>query len=130
MRSEQINRVAAEERIICIGCPMGCMATLTIDDKGQMVDIAGCKCKQGRKYVLEEYKSPVRVLTATVLTQGSAQPLLPVRTVTPIPKTKLAPGMMALAKATAKPPIKMGDVIISNLLGMGVDVVATSDLSF
>jgi len=120
--------VAEEEKIICIGCPMGCMATVTIGDKRKIVDITGCKCKQGKKYVLEEYTNPVRTLTATVIIQSSFQPLLPVRTVTPILKTKLAPGMMVLAKLRAKPPIKMGDIIVSNLLGTGVDVVATTDL--
>jgi len=120
--------MAKEEMIICIGCPMGCMTTITIGDRGEEVSITGCKCKEGKKYVLEEFKNPVRTLTATVLTQSSPLPLLPVRTIAPIPKTKLAPGMVVLAKVRAKPPIKIGDVIISNLLGTKVDVVATSAL--
>jgi len=119
--------VSEEERIICIGCPMGCVVTLTIDD-GEVASITGHKCKEGEKYVLDEYKNPVRILTATVLTQSSSQRLLAVRTTAPIPKTKLAPGTMALAEVRAKPPIKIGDVITSNLLDTGVDVVATSDL--
>ena len=120
--------MAKEEKITCVGCPMGCLATITIGDKGGETSITGCKCKEGKKYVLEEFTNPVRTLTATVLTRGSSQPLLPVRTITPILKTQLAPGMLVLAKVRAKPPIKMGDVIVLNLLGTKVDVVATSAL--
>jgi CxxC motif-containing protein len=109
---------------------MGCEVTLTIDDDGKVASIAGHKCKEGQKYVLDEYKNPVRTLTATVLTQSSSQSLLAVRTTAPIPKAKLVPGMIALAKVRTKPPIKIGDVITSNLLDTGIDVVATSDLPF
>ena len=119
-----------EERIICTGCPLGCEVKLTLNDENEVIGVADNKCKEGERYVLEEYKNPVRTLTATVLTQGSSQPLLAVRTSKPILKTKLTQGMVVLAKAKAKPPVKMGDVIIPNLLGIGVDVVASSDLPF
>ena len=119
----------AEVDIICIGCPLGCSATLTIGDDGEVAAITGCKCKAGEKYVVEEYKSPVRVLTTTVVTRGSSLPLLPVRTAVPIPRAKLLPGMKVLAKTRVKPPVKIGDVVIPNLLDTGVDVVSTSDLA-
>lgn len=119
--------MAAEEKIICIGCPIGCRVTLTIND-GEVVGTTGNKCKEGEKYVLEEHQNPVRVLTATVLTQGSSQPLLPVRTARPILKTKSLSGAIALAKVRVKPPIKIGDVVVSNLTGTGVDVVASTNL--
>lgn len=113
---------------ICVGCPLGCAVTLTIDDKGDVQEFTGNKCKEGKKYVLEEYQNPVRTLTATVLTEGSAYPLLAVRTSKPILKTKQIQGMQVIAGVKAKPPLKMGDVVIPNLLGTGVDVVASSDL--
>ena len=120
--------MAREERIICVGCPLGCEVKLTLNDKNEVIGVADNKCKEGKRYVLEEYKNPVRTLTATILTQGGSQPLLPVKTATPLLKTILTQGMMVLARARAKPPVKMGDVVIPNLLGTGVDVVATSDL--
>ena len=117
-----------EERIICVGCPLGCDVNLTLNDKDEVIGVADNKCKEGKVYAVEEYKNPVRTLTATVLTQGSSQPLLAVRTSKPILKTKLARGMLVLAKAKAKPPIKMSDIIVPNLLDTGADVVASSDL--
>ncbi|MBN1383095.1 MAG: DUF1667 domain-containing protein [Deltaproteobacteria bacterium] len=121
--------MAKEKTYICIGCPLGCEVTLTIDKKGGVVGFSGNKCKEGEKYVLEEYTNPVRTLTATVLTEGSSQPLLAVRSNKPILKTKLAQSMAVLAKARAKPPLKMGDIIVPNLLDTGADIVASSDLS-
>ena len=101
---------------------------MTIDKKGEVQEFAGNKCKEGKKYVLEEYQNPVRTLTATVLTEGSSQPLLAVRTSKPILKTKQIPGMQVIAGVKARPPLKMGDVVIPDLLGTGVDVVASADL--
>ena len=121
--------MANEEKITCIGCPLGCSITIAIDDKGEVTSIDGYKCKAGKKYALEEYHNPVRVLTATVLTQDGSQPLLPVRTAAPIIKTKLPEVMRVLAKVRARPPIRIGDAIISNVLNTGVNVVATADLS-
>jgi len=117
-----------EERIVCIGCPLGCSVRLTIDDKGEVIEVADNKCKEGKTYVIEEYKNPVRVLVATVLTRDSSHPLLPVRTNKPIVKGMLRQGMKELAQVQVKPPLRAGQSIITNLLGTGADVIATSDL--
>lgn len=119
--------MTSEEKITCVGCPMGCLVTLTISNS-EVVAFDGSKCKQGEKYVIEEYRNPVRILTTTLLTQGSSQPLLPVRTAGPIPKIKMMSGAEALAKVRVKPPIKIGEVVVSEADGIGVDVVATADL--
>jgi CxxC motif-containing protein len=117
-----------EENIVCIGCPLGCRTTLRIDHHGDVVKIRGYKCKEGRQYVLEEYRNPVRVFTTTVLTEESVRPLLPVRTNRPILKSRLKKATLTLARVKTKPPVRVGQVILPNLLDSGVDVVATDDL--
>jgi len=117
-----------EENIVCIGCPLGCRTTLRIDRRGDVVKITGYKCKEGRQYVLEEYRNPVRILTATIRTEKSPRPLLPVRTNRPILKSKLKEATLTLVRLKVKPPVKMGQVIFPNLLNSGIDVVATDDL--
>ncbi len=119
--------MATQEKITCVGCPMGCLVTLTIDNR-EVVAIDGNRCKQGEKYVLEEYRNPVRILTTTLLTQGSSQLLLPVRTAGPIPKIKMLSGAKALAKIRVEPPVKIGEVVVTRPAGIEVDVVATADL--
>jgi len=118
----------SKETVICVGCPMGCEITLTIDDNGEVSKITGNSCKEGKTYAVDEYKNPVRVLTATVLTEDSCQPLLPVRTDRPIPRSKLIEAMPVLAKVRAKPELEAGDILVHNLLGTGSNVVATSSL--
>lgn len=120
--------MARKEHVICVGCPLGCEVVLAIADKAEVTEVTGNACKEGKKYAIEEYKNPVRVLTATVLTQNSSQPLLSVRTDKAILKTRLTEGMCVLAKVRAKPTLKAGDILIANLLGTGSNVVATSDL--
>ena len=117
-----------EESIICVGCPLGCLVRLTVDDKGEVIKVADNKCKEGEKIAIEEYKNPVRVLTATVLTSDSSHPLLAVRTNKPILKMMLRQGMYKLAQVKAKPPLRAGQSLLTNLLGTGADVIATSDL--
>jgi CxxC motif-containing protein len=117
-----------EENIICIGCPLGCRATLRIDDRGEVFEIMGYKCKEGRQYVLEEYRNPVRIFTTTVLTENSALPLLPVKTDRPILKSKLKEAAIALVRLKVKPPVKVGQIILPNLLNSDINVVATDDL--
>ena len=120
--------MARKEHVICVGCPLGCEVILAVDDKVEVTEVSGNACKEGKKYAIEEYKNPVRVLTATVLTQNSSQPLLSVRTDKAILKTRLTEGMCVLAKVRAKPTLKTGDILIANLLGTSSNVVATSDL--
>lgn len=121
--------MANEEKIICVGCPLGCEVTLTIEGQGEITGYSGNACKEGKEYTSEEYRNPVRVLTTTIPTENSSQPLLPVRTGKPILKTMLKQGALELARVRVKPPIKIGDIIVSNLLHTGVDVVAGSDLT-
>ena len=120
--------MAIEEKIICVGCPLGCEITLTTDDKGEVTEVTGNTCKEGKEYALEEFKNPVRVLTATVLTEGSERPLLPVRTNKPIFKSKLKECMPFLAKVRARPPIRAGQVIVPNIINIGADLVSTGEL--
>jgi CxxC motif-containing protein len=114
--------------VICVGCPMGCEIVLTIDDNGEVSQITGNSCKEGKTYAVDEYRNPLRVLTATVLTEHSCQPLLSVRTDRPMPRSKLTEAMSVLAKVRAKPELKAGDILVHNLLGTGSNVVATSNL--
>ena len=119
--------MTTKEKVICVGCPMGCLVTLSLSNR-EVMAIDGNKCKQGGKYVLEEYRNPVRILTTTLLTQGSSQPLLSVRTARPVPKTKMMSAVRTLAKVRVKPPIKIGEVVAAKPASIGVDMVATADL--
>jgi len=116
------------QEIICVACPLGCHVTLTVDASGKIVKFEGNECKAGEKYVAEEFKAPIRVFTGTVRTKGGARPLLPVRTSQPILKEKILECGRYICALEVAPPFKTGDVVLPNILGIGVDLIATGDL--
>ena len=120
--------MAEEHCVRCIICPLGCFVRVVVDDDGAVEKVDGHQCKDGENYALDEYKNPVRVLTATVLTSANSTPLLPVRSSEPIPKARLLESMSILAGVCVGPPLRAGDVIISRLLDTDADLVATADL--
>jgi CxxC motif-containing protein len=116
----------SEQKVICIGCPLGCHVTLTIDSAGNISDITGNQCKEGKKHATAEYLHPERVLTATVLMEGMGNRLLPVRTDKPVPRSQLKEIMLAIAEIKVKPPVEVGQEIAHDILGTGANLVATS----
>jgi len=117
----------AEQTIICIGCPLGCNVTLKIDKKGEVEGLTGNQCKEGREYVIAEYQAPVRIFTATVLTETAGR-LLPVRTDKPVHKGQLKELMGAVAKLRMAPPVKAGQVLVHNILGTGANLIASGNI--
>jgi len=113
--------------VICLVCPLACNITLSVQ-KGKVIDVTGFKCNKGEEYALQEYISPQRILTSTVKTTDKSKPLLPVITTVPISKKLLIPCMKILAQEEIHPPVKIGQVIVKNIM-TGVDVIATRNLS-
>lgn len=118
-----------EHIFICINCPMGCRMSLTVDDKGNITNITGHECKEGKGYAENEYRNPVRVLTGTLLTDSSKRRTLPFRTNKPILKGRLEEAMRCLGEMRVKTPVMIGQVIVPNILNMGVDIIATDKIS-
>ncbi|MBM7622714.1 DUF1667 domain-containing protein [Sporohalobacter salinus] len=113
--------------ITCISCPIGCEIELEVVDD-EITDIEGNRCPRGKEYAREEYFNPTRILPTTVRVKNGVLPLVPVKTAKPIPKEKLELAMDELAKVELEAPIKLGDIVIENILNTGVDVVTTRDL--
>ena len=51
--------------------------------------------------------------------------MLPVRTRTDVPKDKIFDCMKAIRRVAAQAPVAIGDVILADIAGTGVDLVAT-----
>ena len=67
------------------------------------------------------------MVTAVVPVEGSAAPLS-IKTRSPIPKKEIKNCMKELADAKLTAPIKAGDVVVANICGTGVDVIATKSV--
>lgn len=120
--------MATTTEVICIQCPVACRIALLMSDSGGIEKITGFQCKEGKEYAPQECQSPRRVLTTTIKTESSSRPVLPVRSKGTVPKGTLRDGIQFLASMKVKPPLKMGDVIISNIMGTGADIICTDDL--
>ena len=112
---------------ICINCPLGCPLTVTLDG-GQIVSVTGNTCKRGAAYAEAEILHPERMLTTTVTVDGRRR-MLAVRTRSAIPKDKIFDAMHVLYGAHAAAPVRIGDVIVPDICGTGVDVIASENLA-
>ncbi len=112
--------------LTCIVCPVGCDLEIVID--GDEVKVSGNRCPRGQDYAIKEVRSPERILTTTCKIRSSVERRLPVKTEKPIPKEKLFDVMNQINKIVVSPPIKRGEPVIKNVLGLGVDVVATKSV--
>ena len=111
--------------LICITCPKGCH--LTVDEENGYA-VTGNSCPRGAEYGKNEVLHPVRTVTSTVRTEGAAAPRLPVKTDRPLPKEKMFDCMALISTITARPPVRIGDVLAANILGTEVNLVATKSL--
>lgn len=112
--------------LICIVCPLGCKMEVHLSNAEYKV--TGNKCFKGYDYAIEEVTAPKRYLTSTVKIEGGNICLLPIRSKRPIPKDKLLECMQVINEAVVTAPVKMGDVIISNILSLEIDIIASRDV--
>ena len=113
---------------VCINCPLSCPLELT-EEEGEVLEVSGNECKVGVKYAEEEFKDPRRVVTTTVTAKDGVLPLLPVRTAEAIPKRLVVEAVGALAGLVVEAPVTDGQVIYPDIVGTGVDVIASRDLA-
>lgn len=115
------------KQLTCIGCPVGC--SLTVEINGDTVEkVTGNNCNIGKNYAEKECTSPTRIVTSSVLIEGGATRILPVKTERDIPKTNIFQCVKELKGIKVKAPINIGDVIIKNVANTGVDVVASKSV--
>lgn len=114
------------KELTCIGCPRGC--TLKIERDGDGWSVTGNTCPRGREFAVSEMTAPKRTICSTVRTAFADAPVLPVRVSADIPKDRIFDVMDAIRAVTVTERIARGDVVIPNVLGLGVDVIATSSL--
>ncbi len=108
---------------VCICCPVGCRLTVTLDDAGNVLDVTGNTCNRGKEYAVSEVTAPTRMITTTVKTADGI--CVPVKTEKPVPKEKIFNCMEEIKLHTVSLPIRTGDVVVSDVAGTGINVIAT-----
>ena len=113
-----------KKELICISCPLGCHLTVDVENK----IVTGNTCKRGEVYGINEVINPVRVITSTIKIVGGTLPVLPVKTNGAIPKGLNFEAMKIINDITVSAPVKLGDIIIKNILNTGIDVISTRSM--
>ena len=119
----------AEEitKMICITCPVGCTLEVTHEGK-TIIKVDGHTCKKGIDYAEAELTDPRRMVTSTVKVRGGVHPLVPVYTAAPIPRPLIFDLLAELRKVELQASVQMGQVVLEDALGTGVDVLASRNL--
>ena len=116
-----------KKELTCICCPMGC--ALSVDLEGtNVLSVSGNTCKRGDTYAKEEVVRPVRMVTSIVKVKNGNLKMLPVKTKEPIDKSRINECLEALKTVEVQAPIHIGDIILENVAGTGVNIVAAGNV--
>lgn len=101
---------------------MGC--EITVEKQGeQIISITGNTCPRGKLYATNEVTCPKRVITTTVRAENGK--MVAVKTDAPVKKSEMFMVVKAANEFTAKLPVKIGDVLIENVVN-GINLVSSS----
>jgi len=113
-------------RFTCIVCPLGCYVEAELE--GDTINIRGCKCPRGEEWVKEEILDPKRVVMSVIKVKNGEYPVVSVKTDAPVPKEKIPDIMRYISRLEVSAPVKRGDIIVRNILGLQANLVATRDV--
>lgn len=111
------------KEVICVICPRGCRITVVGEGK-DVASVEGNMCSRGHEYASSEFVNPCRTLTTSVVLKGAGRKMLPIRSNKTVPKGLMLDCMKEVKKVTVAAPVAMHQVIIKDILGTGIDMVA------
>jgi len=111
------------ERLTCVLCPVGCELLVRRTEGG--LEVEGSVCEKGIDFATEEILHPKRNLATSVCLAGSGRRMVSVRLSGRVAREMVFPILREIARLRPRPPVKRGGVLIANVLGTGVDVIAT-----
>lgn len=114
------------KEMICIGCPLGCQ--LQVEMQGDRITVSGNTCEKGKSYAVKEMTHPSRTVTSTVAVIDGMIPRVSVKTKFEIGKEKIFSCMEEIHRVQVQAPVHIGDVVIKNCAGTGIDIVATQNV--
>ena len=112
--------------LTCIVCPRSCK--LQIEAQDGIYTVNGNGCKRGYTFAVNEMTNPMRTISSTVSTVFPDVPVLPVRVSAEIPKSAVFDVMREINRTVVQTRIGRGETVIRNVLNLGVDVIATSNI--
>ena len=111
----------------CIICPNGCEIEVELNND-KISKIEGATCKKGKEYVNQELTNPQRNIATSVKVLNGDLDIVSVRLNKSIPKSSIFDVMKEIKTLEVKAPVKIGDIIRSNILNLDVDIIATKNI--
>ena len=108
----------------CIICPRGC--ALKVEIEGDNITVTGNSCPKGRQYAIDECTNPTRTVTSSVRVENREDTMVSVKTASPAPKENIFDVMELIKKTSVKAPVKIDDIILTNIFG--TDIIVTKDI--
>ena len=106
----------------CIVCTNGC--NLNVDDN---LNVTGNLCPRGKEFAINEITNPKRTITSTCKTIYENVPVIAVKSDGEINKDDVIKVVDEIKKVTIDSHKKIGDVVISNVINSGVNIVISSN---
>lgn len=119
-----MSDLPAADRLTCVLCPVGCELEVATDAAGGLA-VRGNQCEKGVPFAVEEVLRPKRNLATSVPARGTADLMVSVRLSGTVPRETIFPILDEIAKLRPEVPVRRGQVLIADVLGTGVDVIAT-----
>lgn len=111
----------------CIVCPNGCEIETEYEGT-QVLSVTGNLCPKGKTYVTQELVDPRRTIATSVRVLNGTMPLTSVRLTNAIPKDRIFDVMDEINRQILTAPVRIGDVVIADVLGLGSDVIVTKNI--
>jgi CxxC motif-containing protein len=112
------------DRLTCVLCPVGCELEVRRDGSTE-VEVSGNQCDKGIPFAVEEVLRPRRNLATSIPVRGTASKMVSVRLSGPVPREMIFPILAEIARLRPEAPFSRGQILITDVLGTGVDVIAT-----
>ncbi len=112
------------DRLTCVLCPVGCELEVRVDGAGEP-EVLGSQCDKGIPFAVEEALHPKRNLATSVPVSGTEAKMVSVRLSGRVPREMIFPILAEIAQLRPEAPVRRGQVLFADVLGTGVDVIAT-----
>ena len=112
-------------QMTCPVCKNHCL--LTVEEQAGAITVSGNKCARGDLYGREELKGDRKIVTYHAATTFEQVPTVEVKTTATVPKELVFKLIRLIKKQKIDRPMKRGEVLLHQPLGMELDVVIDTD---
>lgn len=122
-----MEKVEMEKKeFVCISCPVGC-PLLVWEENGE-VFVEGNTCLRGKKYGVQEFTAPMRMVTSSIPVLGGDAAMVSLKTERSVPKKSIPSVLQKAHTLSVQAPVQVGQVLCENVAGTGVNLVATRNV--